>query len=190
VKNQVFPIKELNGILGVAVSDPFDVPTIDFLAKKTGRKIVTALATRAEISAAINKHYLHGAAPATDKKRILVVEDTQTIARIVQVALEKEGYEVYVAHDGLVGLKQALRNKPDLIICDVIMPRMDGYNLLTNLRANPATADIKVILLTSKATPEEEQKALAFGFFDFISKPVQTIRVITRVKRALELRIQ
>jgi CheY-like chemotaxis protein len=188
VQKQVFPIRELNGILAVAVSDPFDIQTTDFLAQKTGLKVLTALATRMEISNAINKHYLHGAAASENNKRILVVEDSQPIARLVQAALEKEGYEVSLAHDGLSGLKLALMNKPDLIICDSIMPRMDGYTLLNNLKANPASADIKVILLTSKATAEEEQKALAYGFYDFISKPVQTIRVISRVKRAFEQR--
>ncbi len=124
------------------------------------------------------------------QKKILIVDDSQLIAKVVQVAMEKEGYEVSIAYDGLEGLKLALRNKPDLIICDAIMPHMDGYNLLTKLRANPASADIKVILVTSKATPEEEQKAFEFGFFDFISKPIQIVRIITRVKRALELRVQ
>jgi CheY-like chemotaxis protein len=190
VQNQVFPMKELNGSLGVVVSDPLDIQTIDFLTQKTGRKIVTALATRAEISAAISRHYLLDAAPTTGKKKILIVDDSQLIAKVVQVAMEKEGYEVSIAYDGLEGLKLALRNKPDLIICDAIMPHMDGYNLLTKLRANPASADIKVILVTSKATPEEEQKAFEFGFFDFISKPIQIVRIITRVKRALELRVQ
>jgi CheY-like chemotaxis protein len=188
VQKQVFPIRELNGILAVAVSDPFDIQTIDFLAQKTGRKILTAVATRMEISNAINRHYLHGAAASGNNKRVLVVEDSQPIARLVQTALEKEGYEVSVAHDGLTGLKLALMNKPDLVICDAIMPRMDGYTLLNNLRANPASAEIKVILLTSKATAEEEQKALRYGFYDFISKPVQTVRVISRVKRAFDQR--
>src|ERR1039457_970364 len=186
VQKPVLPIKELNEFLAVAVSDPFDTQTIDFLSQKTGRKIVTALATRMEISNAINKHYLHAAAPSENNKRILIVEESQPIARLVQAALEKEGYEVCIAHDGLEGLKLALMNKPNLIICDSTLPRMDGYTLLNNLRANPAIAGIKVILLSSKATAEEEQKALTNGFFDFISKPVQTIRVITRVKRAFE----
>src|SRR6185369_16724015 len=97
------------------------------------------------------------------------------------------GYEVDVAHDGLDGLKLALKNMPDLIICDLIMLRMDGYKFLDNLRINPVIEDIKVIMLTARATAEEEQKALAYGFFDFVPKPVQTVRIISRVKRAFEL---
>jgi len=187
IQKQVFPIKDLNGFLGVAVSDPFDTQTIDFLAQKTGRKVMTALATRKEISVAINRHYLHVAAPSEHNKRILIVDDSELTSKVIQVALEKEGYEVDVAHDGLDGLKLALKNMPDLIICDLIMPRMDGYKFLDNLRINPVIEDIKVIMLTARATAEEEQKALAYGFFDFVPKPVQTVRIISRVKRAFEL---
>jgi CheY-like chemotaxis protein len=187
VQKLVFPIKDLNGILGIAVSDPFDTETIDFLAQKTGRKVLTALATRKEISIAINKHYLHGVAPSEYIKRILIIDDSEITSKIIQVALEKEGYEVEVAHDGLNGLKLAILNKPDLIICDLIMPRMDGYTFLRSLKAIPVIENIKVILLTAKATAEEEQKALEYGFFDFVPKPVQTIRVISRIKRAFEL---
>jgi PleD family two-component response regulator len=67
------------------------------------------------------------------------------------------------------------------------MPRMDGYGLKNAVQGNPATAEIPIILLTSKASGEDEQKALESGFIDFISKPVQSIRVISRVKRAFEI---
>ena len=86
-----------------------------------------------------------------------------------------------------VAIAIALLNAPDLIICDSVMPRMDGYGLKTAVQGNPATAAIPIILLTSKASGEDEQKALESGFIDFISKPVQPLRVISRVKRAFEI---
>jgi CheY-like chemotaxis protein len=188
VLKQVFPLKDSNGILGIAVSDPFDSETIDFLAKKTGRKVLIALATRKEITNAINLHYLHSTtAPLEYGKRILIIDDSATTSKIIEVALEKEGYVVDVAQDGTEGLKLAIMHKPDLIICDLIMPRMDGYAFLNNVKNIPAIENTKVILLTARATAEEEQKALNYGFFDFVPKPVQTIRVIARVKRAFEL---
>ncbi|MBT0652749.1 response regulator [Geomobilimonas luticola] len=187
VQKQLFPIKEKDGMLAIAVTDPFDNDTFDFLAKKSGKKIFPVLATRQEVGEALKKHYLRGKETGESKTRILVIDDSQPIATIIQVALQKEGYEVEVAHDGLDGLKMALTNRPDLIICDSVMPRMDGYGLMRAIKGNPAVEDIPMILLTSKASGEDEQKALETGFIDFIPKPVQPIRVVSRVKRALDL---
>ena len=92
-----------------------------------------------------------------------------------------------VAHDGLEGLKLAVSERPSVIITDSVMPRMDGYGLLRAIKGNPMTSDIPVIMLTSKASSEDEQKALEFGFIDFIPKPVQPLRVVSRVKHVLEL---
>lgn len=187
VSKLVFPLKQKDGMLAVAITDPFDNDTIDFLAKKTGMRIIPVLATRKDILDAVSKHYLGGKPLAGDKPKILVVDDSLAIATIIQTALLKEGYEVVIAHDGIDGLKMALTEMPDLIICDSVMPRMDGYGMKNAVHGNPATAAIPIILLTSKASGEDEQKALESGFLDFIPKPVQPIRVVSRVKRAFEI---
>ncbi|CAG0928366.1 response regulator [Geobacter sp.] len=187
VQRLVFPLKLKETMLALAINDPFDQDTIDFLAKKHRLQVIPILATRQELMNAVEKHYLHGKMKDVERLKVLVVEDTLPVATIIQVALLKEGYDVLVTHDGVDGLKAAVTEKPDMIICDAIMPRMDGFGLLRALRANPATADIPIILLTSKATGEDEQRALEAGFMDFIAKPVQPIRVVTRVKRAFEL---
>ncbi|WP_298439484.1 response regulator [Geobacter sp.] len=187
VQRLVFPIKTKENMLALAINDPFDQETIDFLAKKNRLQVIPVLATRQELQIAIEKHYLHGKIKDTERLKVLVVEDSAPIATIIQVALLKEGYDVLVANDGVDGLKCAVTEKPDLLICDSIMPRMDGFGLLRAMRANPATAEIPIILLTSKATGEDEQRALEAGFIDFIAKPVQPIRIVTRVKRAFEL---
>lgn len=187
VQKLIFPLKQKEGMLALAITDPFDNDTFDLLNKKTGLKIIPFLATRKDIIAAINKHYLGGKPLSGSKLKILVVDDSQAIATIIQTALLKEGYEVIVAHDGIEGLKMTLSEQPDLIICDSVMPRMDGYGLKNAVQGNPATAAIPIILLTSKASGEEEQKALESGFIDFIPKPVQPLRVTSRVKRAFEI---
>lgn len=187
VQKFIFPLKKQDGMLALAVTDPFDQETIDFLSQKTGMKVIPVLATRNEISDAISRHYLGGKAISTGKRKILVVDDSQAIAAVIQAALQKEGYEVFIAHDGIEGLKAAMTQLPDLIISDTVMPRMDGYSLKNALAATPSTASIPMILLTSKASGEDEQKALEAGFLDFIPKPVQTIRVVSRVKRAFVL---
>ena len=186
VQKLVFPLKIKDGMLAVATTDPFDSDTFDFLAKRTGYKIIPFLATRKEIIEAISRHYL-GGKPITqsEKLKILVVDDSPAITNIILAVLRKAEYEVVVAHDGLEGLKVALSERPDLIICDAVMPRMDGYGLKDAIHGNPSTASIPIILLTSKASGEEEQKALDSGFADFIAKPVQPMRIVSRVKKAL-----
>lgn len=183
----VFPLKQKDAMLALAISDPFDMDTQEYLEKKNNLKIIPVLATRQELAAAVEKHYLHGKKRDEERQKVLVVEDTAPVAAIIQVALQKEGYEVLLAGDGMEGLKIAMSEKPDLIICDSVMPRMDGFSLLRALQNSPSTAETPIILLTSKATGEDEQRALEAGFIDFIAKPVQPIRVVTRVKRAFEL---
>lgn len=187
VQQVMFPLQVQEKTLALAVADPFDNATFDFLAKKTGLRIYPVLATRNDIMAAIRAHYLGGKEAEASLPRVLVVDDSVPIATIIEVALKKEGYDVSLAHDGLQGVKLALTEKPDLIICDSVMPRMDGYAMRRALLANPETAGIPMILLTSKASGEDEQRALEAGFLDFIPKPVQPIRIISRVKHAFTL---
>jgi len=187
LQRTIFPLKLQDGTLAIAINDPFDNDTFEFLAKKTGLKILPVLSTRQDIQSAIKKHYLKDAAVDAGRRKVLVVDDSLPIATIIEVALKKEGYDVSVGQDGVEGLKIALVEKPDLIICDSVMPRMDGFALIRAIRANPATAGIPMILLTSKASGEDEQRAFEAGFLDFIPKPVQPIRIVSRVNHAFTL---
>ena len=188
MKKVIFPLKQKDGMIAVAISDPFDSETTEMISRITGLNVVPVIATRREILAAISRHYLN--APIgqySSGDTILVVEDSQTVATVVQAALVREGFIVILASDGLEALKAALTQRPRLIITDSQMPKLDGHGLLRAIKANPVTADIPVIMRTGRASTEEEQKALEAGFFDFIPKPVQPVRVISRVKRAIEL---
>jgi CheY-like chemotaxis protein len=185
MKKLIFPLKQKDSMLAVAITDPFDLETMEMLHSITGLKVVPVLATRKEILDAISVHYLKSSSEGGEA--ILVVEDSTPIASIIQVALMKEGYKVLLASDGLEALKIALSERPKLIITDSVMPRMDGYGLLRAIKANPMTSEIPVIMLTSKASTEDEQKALEFGFSDFIPKPVQPMRVVSRVNHILDL---
>jgi CheY-like chemotaxis protein len=187
MKKLVFPLKQKESMLAVAITDPFDMETMEMLTRITGFQIIPVISTRREILDAISKFYLKSPAMAEKGDAILVVEDSAPVAAVIQVALAKAGYRVLVATDGLEGLKLALSERPRLIITDSVMPRMDGFGLHRALMANPMTSDIPVIMLTSKASSEDEQKALDSGFIDFIPKPVQSVRVVSRVKRVLEL---
>lgn len=185
MKRLVFPLKQKDAMLAVAITDPFDLETMEMLSRITGMQVVPVLATRKEILDAISVHYLKSSSGGGDA--ILVVEDSAPIAAIIQLALVKEGYKVLMASDGLEGLKIALAERPMLIITDSLMPRMDGYGLLRAIRTNPMTTEIPVIMLTSKSSTEDEQKALEFGFSDFIPKPVQPVRVVSRVRHILDM---
>ena len=185
MKKLVFPLKQKDSMLAVAITDPFDLETMEMLSRLTGLQVIPVLATRREILDAISVHYLKSSAGGGEA--ILIAEDSLPVATVIQMALIKEGYKVLLACDGLEALKLALSERPKLIITDSVMPRMDGYGLLRAIKANPMTSEIPVIMLTSKASTEDEQKALEFGFSDFIPKPVQPIRVLSRVKHILEL---
>jgi CheY-like chemotaxis protein len=187
MKKLVFPLKLKDTMLAVAITDPFDMETMEMLSRITGFQIVPVISTRREILDAISKFYLNSPVMSDGSETILVVEDSAPVAGVVQAALTKEGYRVLIAVDGLEGLKLAISERPRLIITDSVMPRMDGFGLMRALKANPMTSEIPVIMLTSKASSEEEQKALELGFIDFIPKPVQPVRVVSRVKRVLEL---
>lgn len=185
MKKLVFPLKQKDAMLAVAITDPFDLETMEMLSRITGLQVVPVLATRKEILDAISVHYLKSTSDGGEA--ILIVEDSLPIATVIQMALIKEGYKVLMAVDGLEALKVAISERPKLIITDSVMPRMDGYGLLRAIKANPMTAEIPVIMLTSKASTEDEQKALEFGFSDFIPKPVQPMRVVSRVKHILDM---
>jgi CheY-like chemotaxis protein len=187
MKKLVFPLMQKDLMLAVAITDPFDMETIEMLSRITGFQIIPVISTRKEILDAVSKFYLKGAVSSESTDAILVVEDSAAVAAVIQAALTKEGFTVILAVDGLEGLKMAISERPRLIVTDSVMPRMDGFGLMRALKINPMTSEIPVIMLTSKASSEEEQKALEFGFIDFIPKPVQTMRVVSRVKRVLEL---
>ena len=187
MKRAVFPLMLKEFQLAVAMSDPFESETSDLIARITGFQLVPVIATRTEIMEAIARHYLNTSLNPAAGDTILVVEDSPTVAMVVQSALMKAGFNVILAADGLEALKLVLTHRPRLVITDAVMPRLDGYGLLRAIKANPITAGIPLIMLTGKASTDEEQKALEAGFIDFIPKPVQPLRVVSRVRRALEL---
>jgi CheY-like chemotaxis protein len=187
MKKLVFPLKQKDSMIAVAITDPFDMETMEMLNRITGFQVIPVISTRREILDAISKYYLKGSSGTDGNNAILIVEESSPIATVIRAALLKEGFTVHIACDGLEGLNLAVAERPKLIITDSILPRMDGFGLMRALKANPMTANIPVIMLTSKASTDDEQKALELGFIDFIPKPVQPVRVVSRVKRALEL---
>ncbi len=123
---------------------------------------------------------------------ILVVDDDPDIARFVEVNLRSAGYDVAVAGDGEAALEQAGALRPDLVLLDVMMPRLDGFEVAQRLRKNPQTANTSIIMLTAKALSADKVTGLQSGADDYIIKPFDPIELLARVKgtlrRAKEMR--
>ena len=114
--------------------------------------------------------------------KILVVDDEPSIVNLVSSYLKAEGYEVYVASDGPAGLKAARAYKPDLIVLDIMLPGLDGLELLSRLRRE---SDAYVILLTAKTEETDKIVGLAVGADDYVTKPFSPRELTARVKAAL-----
>ena len=117
--------------------------------------------------------------------RILVVDDEIEIRRILRRLLEAEGYDVVEAADGLSAYDKALSQQPDVILLDLLMPSMDGFEVLDALKGNPTTKPIPVIILTAKRLPEYELRAIRAGALDFITKPWASGEIEDRVRMSL-----
>ena len=114
--------------------------------------------------------------------KILVIDDEPSITKLVSAYLKPEGYEVFIASDGNAGLKAARTFKPDLIILDVMLPGMDGIELLSRLRRE---SDVYVIMLTAKTEETDKIVGLSVGADDYVTKPFSPRELAARVKAAL-----
>ena len=104
-------------------------------------------------------------------QKILVVDDESYITKIVAYKLRGAGFEVASARDGLEALEKVRADLPDLILLDVVMPRMDGFETLQVLKADPATRDIPVVFVTVKGKMEDRQRGLQLGAAEYLTKP-------------------
>jgi CheY-like chemotaxis protein len=193
LKRSIFPLKLEGKSLYLAMVNPLDMETIDNLTFRSGLRILPCVTTPAEIQAAVQKHYLGGGeGPAGTKAqadwwKILVVDDQELVRAAIAAALKREGYEISEATNGAEGLKQACQQLPHLIVTDTVMPRMDGFEMFRALQSQAATRAVPVIALSSRSAPEEEARLLDAGYFDFIAKPINPVRLTSRVRRALRI---
>lgn len=116
------------------------------------------------------------------KENILVIEDNEQNLYLVKFILEKNGYQVHVATDGQAGIEAANQLKPDLILLDIQLPVMDGYAVAQNLRANPSTAKIPIVAVTSHAMVGDRDKALPSGCNGYIEKPINPETFMSEVE--------
>lgn len=118
-------------------------------------------------------------------KTILVIEDAANLLRFVNVNLSVEGYRVLGADSGRKGLELARRVAPDLIVLDLMIPQMGGWELLARLKSHPDLHLVPVVILTASANAEEEARARRMGAVDYLIKPLSAAELVRRIKRAL-----
>jgi two-component system alkaline phosphatase synthesis response regulator PhoP len=119
------------------------------------------------------------------KGKIMVVDDEIYIVHILDFSLGMEGYEVITALDGEQALDKARSDHPDLIVLDIMMPKLDGYETCKALKADPATKDIPVILLSAKGRNADQKLGFEVGADDYITKPFSPRKLVERINAIL-----
>ncbi len=120
-----------------------------------------------------------------EKISILVIEDEKHVRRVLEYRLKSDGFKVYLAADGAVGLKMASEKRPDVILLDWVMPKMNGLEVLSKLRQDKRTKDIIVFMLTAKNMMDDLETALAGGAHDYIIKPFDGAELGQRIMSML-----
>jgi two-component system, OmpR family, alkaline phosphatase synthesis response regulator PhoP len=118
--------------------------------------------------------------------KILVVDDEPPIVRLMEFILAREGYEMVIAVNGQEALSQVAEHKPDLILLDIMMPRIDGYEVARTLRADPAYRHIPIIMLSAKAQDDDVRKGIDVGVNEYITKPFSPQHLVVTVRKYLD----
>ena len=120
--------------------------------------------------------------------RVLLIDDDPVILRLLQVNFEMEGFDVVTATDGVDGLQAARDEQPDVVVSDVMMPRMNGLELVAALGADDRTGDIPVMLLSARAQATDIAAGLDAGAHDYVTKPFEPLELVDRVHKLLRAR--
>ncbi|MCK6405994.1 MAG: response regulator [Rhodocyclaceae bacterium] len=118
-------------------------------------------------------------------KKILIADDEQNIVISVEFLMRREGYEVSVAGDGEAALERIRADKPDLVLLDVMMPKKNGFDVCQEVRADPAFAAMRILMLTARGRDTEVAKGLALGADGYMTKPFSTKELVDKVRELL-----
>ncbi|MES2996427.1 MAG: response regulator transcription factor [Verrucomicrobiota bacterium] len=119
-------------------------------------------------------------------QRILVVEDEHDLAELIAINLQRVGYEVLLAHDGITGTTMAMRERPALVVLDLMLPGRDGFGVFRELRRDARTSGIPVIMLTARAQTEDRIQGLEMGADDYLTKPFSPKELLLRIQAVLK----
>lgn len=118
-------------------------------------------------------------------KKVLIIDDETDLSTLIKTELQASRYEVVLANDGQMGLETAQRERPDLIILDIMMPKMDGYAVLKRLRADDRTRKTPVIMLSARSETNSIFTTQELGATDYLIKPFEAEELLTAVRRSL-----
>jgi CheY-like chemotaxis protein len=119
------------------------------------------------------------------ERTILLIEDDPLSARLVDLILKSEGHHVIITRDGFQGLAAAQNAPPDLILLDLMLPGIDGFEVLRQLREDPKTADVRVVIVSAKSQPADKERAAAFGVDAYLTKPYRKVELLKLVRSLL-----
>ena len=163
-----------------------DIGTADLVPPPGPAKIKTLHSTPQNFDSA-SFQLLEEAATANGarSKKVLLVEDEDALRRVMKDLLEREGFTVFEAADGVKALDEIDRSAPDIVVLDLNLPRLDGYGVLSHLRSRPATADLPVIVLTAKGDEDSEVRVFEYGASDYLTKPFRPRALSARLHSLL-----
>ena len=118
-------------------------------------------------------------------KKVLVIEDDPSASELMVYTLEPKGYQVITALNGLEGVKKAMDERPDLIILDIMLPGLDGYEVCHRLRQKPETANLPILMFSAKAREDDKETGLNMGADDYLAKPVEPSEIRAKVQALL-----
>lgn len=164
-----------------------------YRAKCGGRNLVFGAAGLPANLAVDDPHEMSASSAAASMKspirtsKVLIVDDNRTNRLVCRGSLEKDGYEIHEAQDGVEAIEAVDADRPDVIIMDVMMPRMDGLECTRCLKSNAVTKDIPIIIVSARTEPSDIVEGLKAGAEEYLTKPVRTIELATRVRSMLRL---
>jgi len=123
-------------------------------------------------------------------RRILIVEDEESLLKLESILLSSRGYQITGVKDGLAALKALAENSFDLVLLDIMMPGIDGFEVCRRIRGNPQTREIPVVMLTAKKSAVDQAKGLEVGADAYITKPFKSIKIMDMIESLLAKRQQ